>query len=162
MSRVGEHLVRVRFKLEPNAWHGHVTERLWAEKVGGNRYRLRNSPFYAKGVSFLDIVFAEPDPDGQLVFIGVSLRSGHSTYRVMLKIALGQPAFREHWDPLEELGCRYEGVHGKLLAVDVPPTADIYRVYKLLESGEEAGTWDFEEGHCGHPVDGREPKAGAM
>jgi hypothetical protein len=25
-------------------------------------------------------------------------------------------------------------------------------VYELLEAGAAAGAWDFEEGHCGHPL----------
>ena len=41
---------------------------------------------------------------------------------------------------------------GDALAVDVPPKADIYEVYSLLEAGEQNGVWEFDEGHCGHPL----------
>ena len=144
--------MKVTFSLEPGAWHGHATERLWAEKAGSNRYRLQNSPFYASGVSLDDIVFADMDSDGQLVFRGVSLRGGHSTYRVMLKEPAQSDGFQKQWATLEALGCRYEGVGGKLLSIDVPPSADIYAVYALLQAGEQSGIWDFEEGNCGHPL----------
>ncbi len=147
-----EHLVKVTFSLEPGAWHGHATERLWAEVVAGNRYRLRNSPFFARGVSVEDVVFAETGTDGQRVFAGTSLAGGHSTYRLMLKVAVDSEVFRARWLPLERQGCSFEGVKGKLLAVDVPPKADIHGVYALLQTGAEAGVWDFEEGHCGHPT----------
>jgi uncharacterized protein DUF4265 len=61
-------------------------------------------------------------------------------------------AFRTAWERLQALGCTYEQASSHLLLVDVPPHADIYAVYVLLEEGENAGVWDFEEGHCGHPL----------
>ena len=147
-------MARVTFELEPNAWHGHATERLWAERVGSDTYRLRNSPFYAKNVSFGDIVTAEQTDDGQLLFTGTALRGGHSTYRIVPAVAPSTDRFTEFWAPLRERGCSYEGVEGKLLSADVPPRADIHEVYRLLQAGEDAGVWDFEEGHCGHPLRG--------
>lgn len=144
-----EHLVKIFFDLE-SAWHGHATESLWAEKVGNNRYRLKNSPFYAQDVSFEDIVVAEPNRDGQLVFRDISIRGGHSTYRIMLQVSIKDPMFQARWLPLEKLGCSFEGVEGKLLAIDVPATAEIQEVYSLLQAGQDASVWDFEEGHCGH------------
>lgn len=56
------------------------------------------------------------------------------------------------WKPVEALGCTYERATKRLLAIEVPPTADIYAVYKLLEAGARAGVWSFQEGHCGHPL----------
>ncbi|PYM56194.1 MAG: hypothetical protein DMD77_17060, partial [Candidatus Rokuibacteriota bacterium] len=35
---------------------------MWAQKVTDNRYRLRNSPYFARGVSIEDVVFAELYP----------------------------------------------------------------------------------------------------
>ncbi len=145
--------MKVSFPLEADAWHGNVAENMWAEKIGGDRYRLRNSPFYVHGVSMGDVVFAEAEKDGRLVFGGVSIRGGHSTYRIMLKSPAENSAFLKFWNPIEALGCRYEGVEGKLLAIDVPPSADIHEMYGLLEAGEQADVWEFEEGHCGHAVD---------
>ena len=83
MTQKGQGLVTIVVNLEPDAWHGYGTETVWAEKVGGNRYRLRNTPFYAFGVSAEDVVFAEPDDEARLVFSSVSLRGGHSTYRII-------------------------------------------------------------------------------
>ncbi len=146
---VGHDLVKILFELDGDAWHGYSTETLWAEPVGGTRYRLRNSPFYAFGVSAEDIVFAKAD-SGVLRFHGVSIAAGHSTYRI-LRADVGDATFERLWRPLAELGCSYE--EGKVLAVDVPPNADIYQVYALLEAGEESGAWEFDEGHCGHALD---------
>lgn len=142
-------LVRISFELEPGAWHGSATERLWAEPLGEGRYRLRNTPFFAFGVSYGDIVFAE-ERDGAIVFAGISIRGGHSTYRIILRSSAALHDFFRYWKPLEDLRCSYE--EGRVYAVDVPQSADIYAVYQLLEGGLAAGVWEFEEGHCGHPL----------
>jgi hypothetical protein len=34
-----------------------------------------------------------------------------------------------------------------LYSVDVPPTADIYDVYDILEKGHHDGVWIFQTGH---------------
>ena len=136
-------LVRITVLLDSALWHGSATERLWAERIGNSRYRLRNSPFFAFGVSAEDIVFGE-ETDSQIIFKAVSIRGGHSTYRLMIATKWENAAFAKHWEPLSD--CR-----GR------PTPADVYAVYKLLEEGEAAGVWEFEEGHCGHPL---RPNAG--
>jgi Domain of unknown function (DUF4265) len=146
---MGHDLVRIVFELDPSAWHGNATERLWAEPVGRGRFRLRNSPFFAFGVSFEDIVFGE-ERGAEICFTGVSMSGGHSTYRLILADRGRGSAFQKQWEQLASLGCSYE--EGRVLAVDVPPPASIDAVYKLLEDGLANKVWDFEEGHCGHPL----------
>ena len=58
--------------------------------------------------------------------------------------------FLKDWVRLGELGCTYERATRRYVAIDVPPHADIYAVYQVLEEGERACQWEFEEGHCGH------------
>ena len=70
-------LTKITFELERAAWHGQATETLWGEEVGSGRYRLLNSPFFATGVSFMDVVRATPSDIG-LMFAGASIRGGHS------------------------------------------------------------------------------------
>jgi hypothetical protein len=143
-------LVRIFFELDSKKWHGNASERLWAERVSGGRFRLRNSPFFAFGVSNEDVVFGEMR-DGCLYFTSVSVRGGHSTYRLKLaKPGIQEMSFKASWAPLENVGCSFE--EGPVIAVDVPASADIYNVYKLLDIGEQNGVWEFEEGHCGHTV----------
>ncbi len=76
----------------------------------------------------------------------------NSTYRFFLVSENSQQGFESAWQPLEALKCTYERATDFLLAVDVPPKTDIYEAYEILEQGLEAGVWDFEEGHCGHPL----------
>jgi len=59
------------------------TESLWAEPVGGDRYRLRNVPFLVFGFSEQDVITAEEN-NGALRVTGVAIRGGRSTYRLVL------------------------------------------------------------------------------
>jgi hypothetical protein len=147
----GGGLVKLTVPLEAQAWHGSATETLWAEKLANGQYRLRNTPFYAYGLSVEDIVFAQEEAGG-LVFTGIARHGGHSTYRIVKSEGVALSRFQEQWEPLQKLGCSYEEGPGRLLAVDVPPEADIHAVYSILEQGEQGRSWSFEEGHCGHPL----------
>lgn len=152
-SSADEALVKIVFELPEGSPYG--AESLWAEKVAEGRYRLDNSPFYVYGYSLKDVV-AAIEEEGALVVKGSCLRGGHSTYRVFLAegLTVESPEYETYWRRLKRLGCTYEGANKRLLALDVPPLADIFAVYRILEEGETAGIWEFEEGHCGHPTEG--------
>ena len=149
-GRAGPDLVKIFFRLGDDA--PTPTETLWARPLGDRLFELNNSPFYAFGVSYLDKVFAAEAGDGALEFSGVAERGGHSTYRVFLEEGVSSDQFEEYWKRLERLGCSYEGAKERLFSIDVPPAADIYQVYSILEEGEAAGRWDFEEAHVGHEL----------
>lgn len=148
----GDAFVKVSFELPEGSPYG--VESLWAEKMTEDEYRLDNSPFYVYGYSHQDVVKAI-EVNGELVAQGSCLRGGHSTYRVFLSTGLDadSPETRDYWRRLKDLGCSYEGAYNRLFAIDVPPSADIFAVYRILEEGEKAGIWEFEEGHCGHPTE---------
>src|SRR5207247_2059812 len=143
-------LVKVMIELPRAEWHKHGAEWLWAEHWGMNLYRLRNTPLYAEGFSYGDVVEARP-VEGGFIVQRVARRGGHSTYVFLLsKEAAESHGWPKFWQPLEELGCRYES-RGRLYAVDVPPEVDVHKAYQLLEAGEKAGVWGFQEQHYGHP-----------
>ncbi len=147
-----ENLVKVRFELEPDNIQDASTETLWAEPLGNDLFRLQNSPFAAYGVSYLDVVRAVgvDIPD----VIEIVENSGHSTYRVLLKAGvIDTDKFAYYWQKLEDIGCTYEGADSKLLSIDVPASTNIFKAYALLESGESAGVWDFEEAKCAHSTE---------
>jgi len=123
-------LVKVLFDLGSDAWHGNATKTVWAENVTPDRFRLRNVPFYAFGVSNEDVVLAHKDGH-VFVFDGVSIQAGHSTYRIILNATTQRNDFDRAWLPLEELGCNYEEGPGTLKAVDVPASVDIAQVYQF-------------------------------
>ena len=98
-----------------------------------------------------DVVHVREQGDA-LFFDTVSLASGHSTYRIMIDGDTKPDLLEEYWASMQKLGCSYESaeMNVQLLAVDVPPSVDIYAAYALMEKGETDGVWSFEEGHCGH------------
>jgi hypothetical protein len=148
-SESDEGLVKVFFDVPEKDGSVMKTESLWAEPVGGDHYRLRNVPFLVFGFSEQDVITATEN-SGTLKVTGVATRGGHSTYRLVLPEDASEEKFLQDWIPLKELGCTYERATRRYVAIDVPPAADIYAVYKALEDGESAGRWEFEEGHCGH------------
>lgn len=134
--------------LNPGDKQGAGSESLWVESLGHGRYRVRNSPFYVFDLSNEDIVRGREE-DGSVKFEQVLIRGGHSTYRLrLLDHSIDSSEFSEYWHPLEKLGCSFE--QGPVLSVDVPSNANICKVYNLLEAGEKACVWEFEEGHYGH------------
>lgn len=139
-----------------------TVETLWAALLAPLRGVLRNVPFYAKGVAFDDIVEFEVTADSAVVeFVRVVARGGHSTYRIFM-LAADLSVFEVWWDRLGALGCSYERANEFLIAVDVPPSADVHAAYQVLELGEKAGIWDFEEGFYYKPeVDGPRTPASA-
>jgi hypothetical protein len=138
----------MRFRLDPREEQGFETEGLWAEKVGPDHYRILNSPFFVFGISAEDVVAAE-HRDRMLTFRKVVSRGGHSTYRIFLQDnrAIQHPDFLARWKSFAALGATYENANNHFVTVDVPPGRDVAAIYKLLEAGEEAGLWIFEEGH---------------
>jgi len=150
----GSDLEKVTVQLGSSDWHDHADETLWARPLGGNRFRIQNVPFYACGISYDDVVEA-PTLDNQNVVRAVVQRGGHSTYRIFVTKDKSLKRFREFWVPLERLGCTVERATERLFGVDVPPESDIYKVYDLLQAGETALVWDFEEAHVGHPLKAR-------
>jgi len=148
INEFGEHLAKVAIRLsEP----GYEFETLWAEQTPDCDYRLRNVPFLAYGYSEQDTV-SVTETEGRFIVNEVVERGGHSTYRVFLPAPVSEDEFESMWQPLAALGCTYERANGRLIGIDVPPASDVYEVYSLLERGETSKLWEFEEGHCGHPL----------
>jgi len=155
---------RVLFQLDPDYWPGPGGETLWAEPIVGSEwrhFRLMNSPFHVRGVSFQDVVKARPIENSDVVqFESVVERGGHSTY--MLIMLGSKPRVDAYWDVLEKMGCSYEsapahweGEQRKLYSVDVPPSTDLDAVYEMIERGENDKVWIFQEGYAYLPKVGQ-------
>jgi hypothetical protein len=152
-----EKLIKVSFELDPSDWHGHGSETLWASPIVESEwrhFRIMNSPFFARGISYRDIVKASAfDNDFILDFKEVVERGGHSTY--MLLFEATEPRFSSYWNMLEKSGCSYESTRielsigqRSLFSVDVPPSADIYEIYEILQRGERDSVLMFQEGYA--------------
>lgn len=144
--------VKIFFRLEQgeDGYPPVTTESLWAKEVPEIGYQLDNVPFYAKGVSWNDIVEAEPDEDGSLNFKRVVRQAGHSTIRVMVFDEAEVSPLRKE---LEKLGCDSEQdyVH-QLISVDIPPTVDIRNVWNLLEQCLSDDKLEYEDACIQHVV----------
>jgi hypothetical protein len=152
-----EKLIKVRFELDQSDWHGHGSETLWASPIDETErrtFRIMNSPFFAKGISNRDIVKASAfDNDFILDFKEIVERGGHSTYMLLSKAT--ETRVGSYWNMLEKSGCSYESMRINLsigqrllFSVDVPPSANIYEIYGILQRGESASVWMFQEGYA--------------
>ncbi|MEP7157674.1 MAG: DUF4265 domain-containing protein, partial [Betaproteobacteria bacterium] len=113
----GNENVKVTFQLDANDWHGHSTESLWAEKVGRATYRILNVPFFAKEISYFDVVYARKDRRGRLLFEAIVDRGGFSTMHLVAKTKkVLTTAFQQAFGRLESLGIdRERGESGDLV-----------------------------------------------
>jgi hypothetical protein len=106
-------------------------------------------PWFARNVSYGDRVRADPETDGTLLVRERVEWSGRYTLRV---IPLGEgPArdvVREVVDLFSRLGAECESAlpSFKVVALDVPPSADVRGIKMLLRDGEADGRWGYEEG----------------
>ena len=82
-GRDEEDLVRLVLPLDDDDGSTIKFERVWAEPVGEDTYRVRNVPAFAYHVNNNDIVRAMRGGD-VLRCEGVVERSGHQTYRVLI------------------------------------------------------------------------------
>jgi hypothetical protein len=120
-------------------------ETLWATQVGVDDYKLDNSPFYAYGVSWEDVVTAPFNPEeGFPTFERVVSKSGNRTVRVVFEAPLetGNESDRV-LRGLVALGCSYEGANRKYFSVNVPPGVELNVVRTYLI--EQKATWEHAD-----------------
>lgn len=119
-----------------------VAERVWADHVSSDLYRLDNIPFFATKATLGDIVRVE-SVDGELRFSDVVVPSRNSLIRVLCYDGADVDTIREK---VSTMGCatEYDATHG-LIAISVPPEVDIAQVYAAFENEFRAGLVDYEE-----------------
>ncbi len=144
-------LVKVWFALEVDheGWPPAGSEGMWAEPVGGGRYRVDNIPWFVRGLACGDVVDAQPDEAGVLwATAGVSW-SGRLAIRVIPfragSLGGSVAAVLEAFETLGVSGESAEPVF-PIAALDVSPAADWRAVKALLVAGEVDGRWSYEEG----------------
>ncbi|MEU6414250.1 DUF4265 domain-containing protein [Microbispora sp. NPDC046933] len=140
--------VRVVFDLpqDENGWPPAASERMWAVPVAPGRVMLDNIPFFVRGVALGDVVRIETDDEGVVRAAEAVEFSGNCTIRVVPFTR--EPAGRQAvLDAFASWGVEGEGAEQfGLVALNVPPTADLAAVRRLLVQGEADGLWDYEEG----------------
>lgn len=146
----------VRIWFAPPQSGADEVEVLWGRWTSSGIARVENIPLLAFGVSRGDEVRVGHDGD-VLRFAGVERRGGHSTYRVMLSDSSPTPGCETALDSLASMGCGFERMTQRFIAIDIPPQADIFAAYEVLDQGMSDGCWTFEEAFCGHPIDADQP-----
>ncbi|WP_299537761.1 DUF4265 domain-containing protein [uncultured Streptomyces sp.] len=140
--------VHFRMDVDEGGWPPTSVESLWAVNLGDGTVRLDNTPWFVRGVACDDVIRAEADDEG-IRWAGETVRSSeHCTIRlIMLKDGGSAAARQSVLKVCHKLGTTGEGIEGfRMVALDVPPGADLPRIRKLLEHGAAEGWWRREEG----------------
>jgi hypothetical protein len=142
--------VKVRFRLErdEDGWPPAESEGLWAVPLGGGVFRIDNTPWFARDVAADDHFRAEPDAGG-LLWAGERLHwSGNCTIRIIPlsegPLAGNQQAVLDLFLPMGASGEGY-GSALNIVALTVPPEADLRAIKRALQRGEAEGSWAYEE-----------------
>lgn len=134
-------LVKVVFDLQDEDVAS--AEGIWAQPVQKGNFKLKNIPALAYGVNLGDVIRAERRDDDCYHFVRVVRRSGHRTFRVAPKDKT------ERLDLLRQVvhasGGQIERSGESYFAIDLPPNITDSSLISLLEQGETAGDWEFEE-----------------
>ncbi|MFF3109016.1 DUF4265 domain-containing protein [Kitasatospora sp. NPDC057904] len=150
MTNSKENHVKVHYPLDvdENGWPPVGVESLWAEDLGDGTVRVANAPWFAQGVASGDVVRVEVDDDGVRWAEETVDASDHCTIRLIVLQDGGSAGARQSvLDEFQRLGATGEGVERfGMVALDVPPSADLPGIRALLERGDAEGRWDWEEG----------------
>jgi hypothetical protein len=145
--------VRVRFQLRPDddGWPPVASEGVWAVPLDGDVVRLDNIPWFARNVASGDTFRTSTDSDGVRWAADKLAWSGNCTVRVIPfpdgALAGSRQAVLDAFAPL---GVDGEGLQQYgIVALNVPPDADLGAVKRLLGQGVEDDWWDYEEGCIG-------------
>jgi hypothetical protein len=141
--------VIVPLKIE-DGWPPVESERLWAEPLGDDLYRIDNVPWFARNLAEGDVVRASaPDGSSWPVVTDRISWSGNCTIRIIpLRSGPLGGDLQAVIDRLVPLGAQAEGALPAftLVALTIPPESDLAAIVHELQEGESNGSWSFEEG----------------
>lgn len=144
-------MVKVRF----HGSHPGDVETLWARPVDVDQYQLDNSPFYAYGVSWQDVVEAQPSADQFLEYVRCIRKSGNRTLRVIFQdYGINDRQAQGVLQGLRRMGVSYEGMQPKMVSINVPPTKDLDEVTEFL-SKQPGLQWEYADPTYDEVTEGR-------
>jgi hypothetical protein len=143
MGTEEESLTKVYIDL-PQHW-ATGGESMWALPLGGDLYEIRNTPFYAYGINWGDIVRADSnDPKLKPEVREVVAPSGNKTLRVFLNKELSQTDQDAMLSALQHLDISWERADDHYVAIDIHPEADYQAVCDKLMELEQEGMLEYE------------------
>lgn len=119
------------------------TESLWAEKLSSGNYKIKNIPFYAKEVSFNDVVSIRVEPGDEFLFHKIVRYSGNSTIRIVF---FDENVIKRSLNKLVKLGCSWECMNETFYSVNIPAGPSFKKVIKYLERACIQEELDYEYG----------------
>ena len=143
---VKEELTRISIELGDPA--PFPKESVWARSLGRGYYEIRNYPFFAYDIHYLDKVRAKADPDGgSPTLTRVVSHSGHKTLRVLFSDTSPEPDDLVRLRSLKErFGVKAEGWGNRFYALDVPPESNYPAIIAQLTAWENEEQLKFEFG----------------
>lgn len=135
---------KVLFRI-PNEDGTSEVETLWATDLGNDEFRLENSPFWAYGVSWQDVVLAPfSAAEGFPCFCAIVTKSGNRTVRIAFDPPIEDGNESDQvLQGLVALGCSYEGANRKYLAINIPPPVKLEEIRSYLI--EQDATWEHAD-----------------
>ncbi len=136
-------------EVDDQGWPPVSAERVWAYSLGDNEYRIDNTPWFVRDLACDDVVSATaPDDASHPVFSHMVRKSEHLTIRIIcFRRGPLEGNLQAVVDAFIPLGVFAEGVtqYG-MVALDVPRTAALRPIFDRLVTGQEDGSWEWEEG----------------
>jgi hypothetical protein len=141
--------VEVRFSLpQDSGWPPAESEGLWAEPLGGNRFRIDNTPWFVLDLAAEDVVEALADSDGVLWATRRLHHGGRLTVRVIpFRDGPLRGSLQAVLDAFAALGVTGEGAAPayQMVALDIASDVDLAAVVGKLRQGRDDGSWEYEE-----------------
>lgn len=142
-------LFKVYFKLEiDNDGYPPVSEEsIWAKEISGNLCEIDNIPFYAKGISYKDIICVERGENNNY-YKSLYKSSGNSTIRI---IFFNSKKIDCIINKLEKSGCTWEqGETKDFFSINIPIDIDEKPILEILKNGLLYNDLDYEESNISY------------
>lgn len=138
-----ENLTKIHLELPKNQDVGGET--FWAEDLGNDLYRMRNTPFHAYGLNFYDIVYAKAESEElKPSILNVHKYGGHKTLRVIFLDEASGKERSARLSTLSKYKAYHENANSTLFAIDVEPEGDYDAVCDILYQWELEGFLSYE------------------
>jgi Domain of unknown function (DUF4265) len=136
---------------QDQGWPPVAEERVWAIALSDSLVRIDNIPWFIRNLALGDLIQVAADASGVLRPIEKVRWSGYFTIRLI--------PYPEGRDTVTLQGAlemfRPFGAVGEcidqfgMVALAIPPSADLIAIKELLVRGSETGWWDYEEACVG-------------
>lgn len=137
-----EDLVKVHIDLGDNPDAGG--EAMFAKPLGNSLFELRNNPFHAYDLNFMDIVEAVEDaPHLKPSIKRVVTRSGHRTIWVSFRESVPRDDRVALLKELNAWRAYFEGKEAKYFSIDVEPEGDYDRTLARIEEWRRTGKLEY-------------------